>query len=205
MLPSSPLGWIALSVSALITGAFIFVGVMVLLVFIGGPSSEAACRDRTMNLAPAADRGFDTRWDFFDIFLDTGVPDNLDLEEDVVTARARDFLTMEHDFDELEDIVICFFGAEEAGELGQGEVRGKVAIPILPDVSASIMGRVDLTGTHPMLTITDIDVGSLPGFITSAMDDAIEDEINEALEDVDLRHRYTIQFREGFVQVNGRP
>lgn len=204
MVPSTALGWIVITVGTLVLGAVAFVGTMVLLVFVGGPSAEAVCGDRVLDEGPSANRAFDPRWDGFDAFLDTGVPDSLDLEEDVVTARAREFLTVEHDVDEIMDVVICFFGPETPGGLGEAEARGEVAIPVLPDVNASIRGRMDLSGAHPVLEVTDIDLGSVPGFITSGIEEAIEDALNEALEDVELQHRYGLEFRDGFARVNGR-
>ena len=56
-----------------------------------------------------------------------------------------------------------------------------------------------------MLEVTDIDLGSVPGFITSGIEGAIEKALNEALEDVDLQHRYSLEFRDGFARVNGQP
>lgn len=205
MVPSTTLGWIVIGVGTVVLAAVVFVGVMILLVFVGGPSAEAVCQDHVLDPAPASDRAFDPRWAGFDEFLDTGVPDSLDLEEDVVTARAREFLEVEHDVHEIADLVICFFGPEETGGLGDAEVRGRVAIPVLPDVSASIRGRMDLGGEHPVLEITDIDLGSVPGFITGGIEDGIEDTLNEALQDVDLQHRYNLEFRDGFARVNGQP
>ena len=205
MTPSKAVGLIVITGGTLILGAMIFVGVMVALVFVGGPNAEAVCGDRVLDADPAPDRLFDPRWDGFDAFLDTGVPDSLDLEDEVVTARARDFLTVDHDVDEIVDVVICFSGPRESGGQGEAEVRGEVAIPVLPDVSASIRGRMDLTGERPVLEITDIDLGSVPGFITSGIKGAIEDALNEALEDVELQHRYRLEFRDGFARVNGQP
>ena len=72
-------------------------------------------------------------------------------------------------------------------------------------VSASIRGRMDLRCAHPVVEITDIDLGSVPGFITSGIETGIEKALNEALVDVDLRHRYNLDFREGFARVNGQP
>ena len=204
MIPSTALGWIVIGVGTLVLSAAVFVGVMILLVFVGGPSGEAACGDRVLDPSPSPDRAFDPRWDGFDEFLETGVPDSLDLEEDVVTARAREFVEVEHEVDEITNLVICFFGPEEEGGLGEGELRGRVAIPVLPDVSASIRGRMDLGGEHPVLEITDIDVGSVPGFITGGIEDGIEDALNETLQDIDLQHRYNLDFRDGFARVNGQ-
>ena len=205
MIPSTTVGWIVIGVGTVVLGLATVVGVLVVLVFVGGPSAEAVCGDRVLQAAPSNDRAFDPRWASLDDFLDTGVPDTLDLEEDVVTARARAFLGVEHDIDEIQGLVICFFGPEESGGLGEAEVRGSVAIPVLPDVNAKIRGRMDLRGEHPILEITDIDVGSLPGFVTSGVESGIEDAINEALEDVNLRHRYSLEFRDGFARVNGQP
>lgn len=205
MMPSTTLGWIVISLATLVIAAGGFVAVMVILVFVGGPTSAAVCGGRTLAVGSGAGLRFDGRWDGFDAFLDTGVPESLDLEEAEVTERARSFLTVENDVDEIRDVVVCFLGPEEAGGLGQGELRGKVAIPVLPDVSGRVRGRLDLRGPRPALEVTDIDLGSVPGFLTSRAGGAIEEAINAALADVALQHHYTIDFYEGFVRINGRP
>ncbi len=205
MMPSTTLGWIVISLATLVIAVGGFVAVMVILVFVGGPTSTAVCGERALAVGSGAGLRFDGRWDGFDAFLDTGVPESLDLEEAEVTERARSFLTVENDVDEIRDVVVCFLGPEEAGGLGRGELRGKVAIPVLPDVSGRVRGRLDLSGPQPALEVTDIDLGSVPGFLTSRAGGAIEEAINAALADVALQHHYTIDFFEGFVRINGRP
>ena len=155
-------------------------------------------------MMPAVDRTFDARWTAFDTFLEGGVPDALDIEEGVVTARARDFLEAERQLAEISELTICFFGPRDEASLGYAEVRGRIELPIPASVAGSLRGRLDLGGAHPVLAITHIEVGNLPAFLTTRVRQGIEDAVNAALADVALRHRYSLEFREGLVRVVGR-
>lgn len=190
-----------LLVSATIGAALIFVVVVLALTFIGGPSLEAECGDRTVEAPFPLALQFDDKWGGFDDRLDTGQSDNVSFSESETTARATAFF-LEHGIDEIRDITICFFGDAQ-----EGEMRGKADLPVLPNVTAKLRGRMDLSGPVPLLTITDIDIGSLPGFLTNLIDGPIEDAINDGLADLDLAHRYTIRFGDGTmtVNVNGQP
>lgn len=205
MTPSTLVGWIVIAAGTLLVLLLALAVTLTALTFTGGPSLAPLCGDRLLDLTTAPDRTFDARWSSFDTFLDSGVPDQLDVEEGVVTARARAFLETEHQLAEISELVICFFGpADEAG-VGYAEVRGRIALPVPASVAGSIRGRVDLGGAHPVLEITRVEVGNLPAFLTESVRQGVEDAVNAALARVELRHGYSLEFREGFASVIGRP
>ncbi len=205
MTPSTLVGWIVIAAAALVVLLLALAVTLTALTFTGGASLSPVCGGRALDLAPAPDRAFDTRWGAFDDFLESGVPDALDMEEGVVTARARDFLEGERQLAGIGELVICFFGPADRGSLGYAEVRGRIELPVPASVAGSLHGRLDLQGAHPVLEITRLEVGNLPAFLTTSVRQEIEDAVNAALANVALRHRYNLEFREGLVRVVGRP
>ena len=72
-------------------------------------------------------------------------------------------------------------------------------------MGVTIRGRIDLGGTQPVLDLTRMEVGNLPVFLTAGVQEEIEGAVNAALAGVDLQHRYSLEFREGFARIIGRP
>ena len=204
MTRSTLVGWIVIAAAALLVLLLAAAVALVILTFTGGPSLAPVCAGRALDMMPAADRTFDARWTAFDTFLEGGVPDALDVEEGVVTARAREFLESERQVGAISELTICFFGPRDDASLGYTEVRGRIELPVPASVAGSLRGRLDLGGAHPVLEITHIEVGNLPAFLTISVRQGIEDAVNAALADVALRHRYSLDFREGLVRVVGR-
>ena len=195
----SPLKIALISIASLVGAAVVFVIVVVILVFVGGPDLDAECDDRVINPAGHSDSAFDAKWEAFDDAVGTGVAASVVFDEAELTQRAQSFLIAE-DVEEIEDVNICLFAD------GVGEGRGKIDVPGLPDINAKIRGRIDLSGDVPVFDIEDFDVGSA-GFIVNAFGakGAIEDAVNEALEEIHLGHSpYRIVIEEGRVTVSGR-
>ena len=188
---------VAAVVGTAMAAAAIFVIVMVALFFVGGPDLSATCDARAIDLSRGG-QAFDDLWDDFDARIDGGQTQLLTISEGLVTDRARSFLAAE-EVDELRDVTICLNGP------GLNEARGKIEIAVLPDVAAVLTGDIDISGSHPVITITDIDVGSLPDFAADLVDGPIEAAVNEALEEIDLLHRYSLQTGAGIASVEGRP
>jgi len=188
---------IAATVGVVTAAAAIFVVVMVVLLFVGGPDLSAICGNRAVDLSRSG-QAFDDVWDAFNARIDGGATDLITVDEGLVTSRARSFLSDES-VDDIRDVTICINGA------GLNEARGRVAIAVLPDVTAVLTGDIDLSGSHPVITITEIDVGSLPGFVSDLVDGQIESGVNRAIKEVDLRHRYSLQAGGGIASVEGRP
>ncbi len=166
-------------IGAVLAAIAIFIVVMLALLFIGGPGLADACDDRPIDRDPATLVHFDDRWENFNVRIDArGRSTSVSFDESDLTARARDFLRAE-DVQEIRDVTICLSGDEI-------EATGKLAIAILPDINVRLTGAIDFSGEHPVVTITDVDAGSLPGFLTSAMEDAVADGVNDALDAVNL-------------------
>jgi hypothetical protein len=205
MTPSRLVGWLVIVAVTLLVLLLALVVTLTVLTFTGGPSLAPVCGGRILDLAPSPERSLDARWDGFDTFLEGGVPDALDVEEGVVTARARAFLEGERQIGEISELVICFFGPEDPGSLGYAEVRGRIELPLPASVAGTLRGRLDLGGAHPVLEVTRLEVGNLPEFLTLRVRQEIEDAVNAALAGVALRHRYSVEFGDGFARVIGRP
>ena len=175
----------------------IFVVVVGILVFASGPSLEAECDDRAVNTTGLSSAAFDDTWDAFDDRVASGVTTTVGFSEAEATQRSRAFL-LEKNIDEIREVTICFFG-------GVGEARGKGAIPVLPDITAKIRGRIVLNGTVPVLEIEDIDIGSA-GFLIDlfGLEGEIEDAVNLALDDLFLENApYGVRFAAGTVTISG--
>ena len=194
----SPLRIVLTSIALLVGAAFIFVIVVVILVFVGGPDLNAECDDRVIEPAGHSDSAFDAKWEAFDDAVGARVAASVVFDEAELTQRAQSFLISE-DVEEIEDVIICLFAD------GVAEIRGKGDVPVLPDINAKIKGRIDLSGDVPVFDIEEFDVGSA-GFIVNALGakGAIEDGVNEALKNLNLKHPpYQIVIEEGRATVSG--
>ncbi len=194
----SPLKAALIAVVGLFSAVVIFVIVVVILVFAGGPNLDAECGDRLIDPAGHTDAAFDAAWESFDGEVGAGVASSVAFVEAELTQRVQSFLIAE-DVEEIRDVIICLFAD------GTGEGRGQIDVPGLLDINAKITGRIDLSGDVPVVDIEDFDVGSA-GFIVNAFGakGAIEDGINEALKEVALDHPpYQIVIDEGRVAISG--
>jgi hypothetical protein len=194
----TPLKAALITVVGLFSAAAIFVIVVVILVFAGGPNLDAECGDRLIDPAGHTDAAFDATWSTFDDAVGAGVAASVVFDEAELTQRVQSFLIAE-DVEEIKDVIICLFAD------GTGEGRGQIDVPVFPDINAKITGRIDLSGVVPVFDIEDFDVGSA-GFIVNAFGakGAIEDGVNEALKEVTLEHPpYQIVIDEGRVTVSG--
>lgn len=172
--------------------------VVVILAFTGGPNLDAECGDREVDTTPFSSAQFDDNWDNFDDAIAAGQSSVLVLGEGAMTQRADAWL-IEEGIDELREVTICLFAD------GFGEAKGKVRVPALPDISAKIRGSIDLSGTSPVLTIDEIDIGNA-GFVIDlfGLKGEIEDAINEGLNKLDLENApYQIVFADGTATISG--
>ena len=172
--------------------------VVVILVFVGGPSLDAECGDREIDASRHTSAAFDGKWDAFDGQVASGQRSTVAFDEAELTQRAQAFLVVE-DIEEIKEVTICLFAD------GIAEGKDKVDIPVFPDVSVKIRGRIDLSGNVPVFEIDDFDVGST-GFLvdTFGAADEVEDGVNEALEKLDLKNPpYRVNISEGIATVSG--
>jgi hypothetical protein len=194
----TPLKIALFTVGGLAGAAVVFVIVVVILVFTGGPSLEAACGDRSIDTTQHTSAAFDNKWDAFDDRVAAGQPSTVAFDEAELTQRVQAFL-IDEDIEEIKEVTICLFAD------GSAEAKGKIDVPVFPDISASIKGRVDLVGNVPVFSIDDFDVGNT-GFLVDAFgaEGEVEDGVNEALEKLDLKNApYGVAIGEGVATVNG--
>ena len=64
---------------------------------------------------------------------------------------------------------------------------------------------MDLTGTHPVAKIDDIEVGNVPDFLVDVVKGLVEDAIDEETGKVDLDHPMTPTLTEGDAKLDGTP
>ena len=193
---SSPLGIALTAIIVILIAAVIFVGVNVILAFSGGPGScTPGGGPITVDTANAD--GFQQKWDGFDAVLDGGSPSFASFNESELTSRADRYFRDETDVDFM-DVHICIND-------GFGEITGKLEAILGLETKVKLKGSLDLSGDHPEALDLEIDIGNVPGFITSAIEGFVEDAVDEALEDIDLSHTYTPTLTEGNAQIDGVP
>ena len=194
----TPLKLALFTVGGLVSAAVIFVVVVVVLVFAGGPSLDAVCGNRTIDTAGHASGAFDDKWDSFDDRVAAGQQSAITFDEAELTQRVQAFL-IDEDIDEIKEITICLFAD------GAAEGKGKIDVPVFPDISTKIRGRVDLVGNVPVFEIDDFDVGST-GFLVDAFgaEGEVENAVNLALENLDLKNApYRVVIGDGVATVSG--
>ena len=193
---SSPLGVAVGAIVTVVAAAVIFAGVNVILAFTGGPG---ACTPGggTITINDASAQAFQVKWDALDAQLDAGTPSSVPLNESEVTSRADQYIRDETDVD-FEDMRVCIHD-------GFGEATGSLEAFLGVDTEVKIKGTIDLSGDHPVAKIDDIEIGNVPGFITNAIEGLVEDAVDEALEEIDLKHTYTPTLTEGEAQIDGQP
>jgi hypothetical protein len=193
-----PLRAILLTLTGLFTLAVIFVVVVAILAFTGGPNLDAECGDREIDVSGQTSVAFDGKWDAFDAQVGSGQRSTVSFDEAELTQRAQAFL-LDEAIDELQEITVCLFAD------GTAEVKGKVDVPGLPDLSAKIRGRITLTGGVPVFVIDDFDVGNT-GFLVDLFgaEGEVEDGVNEALAKLSLKNApYGVEIAAGTATVSG--
>lgn len=195
---SSPWG-IAIGVTATAITAVVIFGVVIsVLAFSNGPGrctpGGAAI---TVNAANAD--SFDQKWDDLDAVLDRGSPSSIALNESEISSRADRYFTEETALD-FRDVRVCIYD-------GYGETTGTLDAILGLEVEIKLKGTMDLTGDTPKTEIDDIEFGKVPGWFVDVTDAIFgaENDIDQALEDVELKHTYTPTLTEGQVQIDGVP
>ena len=166
-------------------------------------SSESAVRDSVND--PALATQWQERWDQLNATLDSGQPTSVTFGESDATSRATQWA--EETDAPLSDLTICFYD-------GIAEAHGRMEIPTLNDLPLAgsvfdtevrIVGRIELGGEHPRIRISEIDAGDFPDWASEPLQDEIEEIVNDRLADYDIKHKYTVTFREGEMEVAGQP
>jgi hypothetical protein len=190
------------SIMRMFIGAFLglvllavaFVVVLGVLAATGGPG---ACTpgDGAITVDAANSASFQQKWDALSATLDGGASGSANFNESELSSRADTFLK-QHDVG-FHDSRVCIHS-------GSGE--GSATFSFLSfDVKVKVRGTVDLSGRHPKTKIDGMDIGNVPGFLTGPVEKVVDRAIDSALNDVNLKHRYTSALTPGQAAVNGVP
>ncbi|RLC59418.1 MAG: hypothetical protein DRI30_00570 [Chloroflexi bacterium] len=189
----------AIVVSASLVGVVvIFSMVMSVLAFSDGPG-QCTPGGGQITINPANAAIFDQKWDAMDATLASGSPASITLNESELSSRADQFFTHESALD-LRDVRVCIHD-------GYAEATGSLDAILGLQVEVKLKGSVDLAGDAPKTDIDDIDFGQVPGWLIDVTDAifGVESDIDQAFEDVELKHTYTVTMTEGQVQIDGTP
>ena len=142
---------------------------------------------------------FDQKWNEMDAILESGSPASITLNESEISSRAeRYFSEKELDFEEVR---VCIHE-------GYGEATGKLDYGIFGlQVELMLTGTMDLTGDAPKTVLDSIEFGSVPGVFIDVYDAILPtaNSLDDALDDIELKHTYTATLTEGQVQIDGTP
>jgi len=191
----SPLGIILGIISTVLVVLVAFVVITGILAFSGGPSActpggTAPIEDNEANAV-----SFDVKWDQLNASLDSGTPSAISLTESEITSRANELI--EDEGGDLGTVQVCIYS-------GSGAATGEVDLPV-GTAKFKVTGTVSLDGPHPVAEFDDVEVGNIPGVVMDPFESAVEDAIQELLDDIDLDHTYTVELQPGQALVTGTP
>jgi hypothetical protein len=195
---TSPLRTAIGIISTFVVAVVIFAGVNAILAFSNGPGQcTPGGGPITVNAANAD--SFDQKWDDLDAILDSGSPSSITLNESEISSRADRYFTEETALD-FRDVRVCIHD-------GYGEASGTLDAILGLEVEIKFKGTMDLTGDAPKTDIDDLEFGKVPGWLVDTADAILgaEDDIDLALDDIELKHTYTPTLTEGQVQIDGVP
>ena len=191
------LGRIVLVIAGLVTLTVVIIGVVGLLAVTGGPESCTPGGGPIEVSAAMSDR-FQQKWDQFEESLDAGAPASVTFSESEITSRAVNWIDNEDgpDFDDVQVCIHDSVGEATGGLQGWGPFNVKFLI----------RGTAEIVGDDLFIVIEDVEVGNVPGLLTSVFEGEAEGPIDEGLDDLGLApHTYTITLTEGSVTVDGQP
>jgi hypothetical protein len=191
----SPLGIILSLISTVLVIFVAFVVITGILAFSGGPSPCTPGGTAKIEDSDANAVAFDAKWDQMNAALDGGAPASITLTESEITSRANKFLKDEGG--DIGTVQVCIYS-------GSGETTGEVDLPV-GSAKFKASGTVSLDGPHPVAEFDDIEVGSIPGVVMDPFESAVEDAIQELLDDVNLDHTSTVELQPGQAVISGTP
>jgi len=191
----SPFRLVLMAIGAIVGLTVLLAGLLVVAAFAGSPGG-CDSGDREVQSSPALADQLQAKLDQFDAQLDAGQAASFTFDESEATSRGRQFL--EHENAPIADLKICF---NPDGPSASGNLDAVLGL----DVTARVSGDLYLKGEHPRVDNLDIDVGSVPGFVTGGFEGPIRDVINDQLNHIDIEHQLTITFGEGTATLSGQP
>ncbi len=188
---------IAITVASVLVIAVVTFGIAIaILAFSNGPGACIAGAGPIIVSDADAD-SFDQKWDALDAVLDGGSPSSDTFNESEISSRADQYFRKEKALD-FRDVRVCIYD-------GYGEATGTLDAILGLQVEVKLKGTMDLTGDKPKIDIDDMEFGKVPGWFVDVTDAIFGNDINEALEDIELEHTYAPTLTEGQAQIDGEP
>jgi len=182
-------------VGAVVGVVVVLAALTALAAFVGSPG-ECDSGDREVESSSALAQQFQAKLDDFEAELDAGQAASFTFDESEATSRGREFLEEENA--PIEDLKVCF---NPEGPSASGKLSAVLGL----DVTVKVSGDLDLSGEHPRIDDLDIDVGSVPGFITGGLEGIVKGVINDQPDHIDVEHQLSITFGEGTATLSGQP
>ena len=182
-------------VGAVVGVVVVLAALTALAAFVGSPG-ECDSGDREVESSSALAQQFQAKLDDFEAELDAGQAASFTFDESEATSRGHEFLEEENA--PIEDLKVCF---NPEGPSASGKLSAVLGL----DVTVKVSGDLDLSGEHPHIDDLDIDVGSVPGFITGGLEGVVKGVINDQLDHIDVEHQLSITFGEGTATLSGQP
>ena len=182
-------------VGAVVGVVVVLTALTALAAFVGNPG-ECDSGDREVESSSALAQQFQTKLDDFEAELDAGQAASFTFDESEATSRGREFLEEENA--PIEDLKVCF---NPEGPSASGKLSAVLGL----DVTVKVSGDLDLSGEHPRIDDLDIDIGSVPGFITGGLEGVVKGVINDQPDHIDVEHQLSITFGEGTATLSGQP
>jgi hypothetical protein len=182
-------------VGAVVGVVVVLTALTALAAFVGDPG-ECDSGDREVESSSALAQQFQAKLDDFEAELDAGQAASFTFDESEATSRGREFLEEENA--PIEDLKVCF---NPEGPSASGKLSAVLGL----DVTVKVSGDLDLSGEHPRIDDLDIDIGSVPGFITGGLEGVVKGVINDQPDHIDVEHQLSITFGEGTATLSGQP
>ena len=190
----TPLGIIISLFSGLI-GLVLIAGVGVTAMALTGGPAPCTPGGGAIEISDAQAQSFDTKWDGLDAALAGGRSSSITLTESEVSSRADKYI--DDKGGDVDDVRVCIHD-------GYGEVTGSVDVAV-GSGKFKVKGTVALNGGRPVVDFDDIELGNVPGFALGPLEGAVEDAIEELLDDITLEDTYAPSLSEGQVKIDGTP
>ena len=182
-------------VGAVVGVVVVLAALTALAAFVGSPG-ECDSGDREVESSSALAQQFQAKLDDFEAELDAGQAASFTFDESEATSRGREFLEEENA--PIEDLKVCF---NPEGPSASGKLSAVLGL----DVTVKVSGDLDLSGEHPRIDDLDIDIGSVPGFITDGLEGIVKGVINDQPDHIDVEHQLSMTFGEGTATLSGQP
>ncbi len=187
---------IVLAVIGIAGGLVTLAVVLTVLAAFAGSPGECDSGEREVVINASLAQQLQGKLDDMNDQLDGGQAASFTFDESEATSRGVEFL--DENNAPIDDLKVCF---STEGPSASGTLDAVLGL----NVKVKVSGKVDLSGEHPRIEDLNIDVGSVPGFITGGFEGMIKSVINDQMDKIDLEHDLTVTFGEGAATLSGQP